>query len=128
MAAYNFLIRRMLTLPLNPEQQHNEWLQILHIGNSNNIPTNMLTRLKLRIQRNISQAKPSTPTSRNNRTKWATFTFSSPQIRKITNIFKHTDIKIAFKCDNTISHLSKPTNRTPHATSYDKSASTPSPA
>jgi hypothetical protein len=69
MAAYNFLIRRMLTLPLDTEQQHNEWQQILHIAHSNNIPTNILTRLKLRIQRSISQAEPSTSTPSSNRSK-----------------------------------------------------------
>jgi len=53
-------------------------------------------------------------------TKWATFTFSSPQIRKITNIFKQAGIKIAFKCDNTMSQLSKPTSRTPPTTPYDR--------
>jgi hypothetical protein len=63
MTAYNFLIRRMLTPPLDTEQQHNEWQQILHIAHSNNVPTNMLTRLKLRIQRSISQAEPSTSAS-----------------------------------------------------------------
>ena len=115
MAAYNFLIRRMLTLPLDTEQQHNEWQQILHIAHSNNIPKNMLTRLKLRIKWSISQAvlSSSTPTAPSNRASWVTFTYSSPQIRKITNIFKHTDIKIPFKCDNTISQLSMHTNRKP---------------
>ena len=44
-------------------------------------------------------------------TKWATFTYASPQIRKITNLFKHTNARIAYKCANTISHLSKPTNK-----------------
>jgi hypothetical protein len=116
MAAYNFHIRRMLTLPLNAEQQRIEWKQILHIAHSNNIPISMLTRLKLRIQRNISQTKPPIHTPLNKHTKWATFTFSSPQIRKITNIFKHTGIKIAFKCDNNISQLSKPASRIPPTT------------
>jgi len=97
MAAYNFLIRRMLTLPLNAEQQHIEWKQILHIPHSNSIPRNILTRLKLRIQRNISQTKPPIHTPLNKHTKWATLTFSSPQIKKITYIFKHTGIKIVFK-------------------------------
>jgi len=118
MTAYNFLIRRMLTLPLNVEQQRIEWKQILHIAHSNSIPINMLSQLKLRIQRNNSQTKPSIPTPYNKHTKWATFTFSSPQIRKITNIFKHTDVKIAFKCDNTISQLSKPASRSPPTTPY----------
>jgi hypothetical protein len=44
-------------------------------------------------------------------TKWATFTYTSPQIRKITNLFEYTNVRIAYKCTNTISHLSKPTNK-----------------
>ena len=45
-------------------------------------------------------------------------TLKTPQIRKITNIFKHTDVKIAFKCDNTISQLSKPASRSHPTTPY----------
>ena len=56
------------------------------------------------------QRPPSPPPTIKN-TKWATFTYPSPQIRKITNLFKHTNIRIAYKCTNTISHLSKPTNK-----------------
>jgi hypothetical protein len=56
-----------------------------------------------------------------NDTKWMTFTYTSPQIRKITNLFKHTNVQIAFKCNNTISQLSKPGNKTPPLTPYDRS-------
>jgi hypothetical protein len=28
--------------------------------------------------------------------KWVTFTFHSAKVRKTTNLFRHTDIKIAF--------------------------------
>jgi len=62
-----------------------------------------------------------THTSQQTHTKWTTFTLSSPQIRKITKIFKHTSIKISFKCNNTISQLPKPTSRTPPTTPYDRS-------
>jgi len=34
--------------------------------------------------------------------KWITFTFYSPVIRRITNLFKDTNIKIAFRTTNTI--------------------------
>ena len=44
-----------------------------------------------------------------NNTKWATFTFTYPHIRKITDLFKHTNVKIAFR-HNTIARLTKPTN------------------
>jgi hypothetical protein len=43
-----------------------------------------------------------------NNMKWATFTFFPPHIRRITNLFKHTKLKIAFRCHNTIAHLTKP--------------------
>jgi hypothetical protein len=46
---------------------------------------------------------------------------SSLQIRKVTNIFKHTNIRIAFKCSNTISQLSKRINKTLPSTPYDRS-------
>ena len=45
--------------------------------------------------------------TRNNR-KWATFTFISPHIRKINNLFKHTNVKIAFRY--TVARLTKPPN------------------
>jgi len=38
-------------------------------------------------------------------TKWAIFTYTTPHIRKITNMFKNTDIKIAFKTSNTLRQL-----------------------
>jgi len=40
--------------------------------------------------------------------KWATFTYYSPKIRKLTNLFKHTNINIAFKNTNTIQQYTKP--------------------
>ena len=39
---------------------------------------------------------------------WTTFTFHSPKIRKITNLFKNTNTGIAFKTA-TMHHLIKPT-------------------
>jgi chromosome condensin MukBEF complex kleisin-like MukF subunit len=59
-------------------------------------------------------------TDTNSNTKWATFTYSSPHVRKITNFFKHTNLKIAFKCNNTISQLTKAKTHN-NAAAYDKS-------
>ena len=33
---------------------------------------------------------------------WTIFTYHSPLVRKVTNLFKNTDIRIAFKANNTI--------------------------
>jgi hypothetical protein len=35
--------------------------------------------------------------------KWVTFKYHSPLIRKVTNLFKQTDLKIALRTTNTIS-------------------------
>jgi hypothetical protein len=43
LTAYRFLIRRRLTLPLNTEQQQNEWRQILRTARNNNNPPALLT-------------------------------------------------------------------------------------
>jgi len=116
MAAYRYLTHRMYTLPLDKEQQDREWLHIVNTAYSNNIPQTLLSRLRHRIQRKYSLPKTPTPTPTTNHpsvknTNWATFTYTTPQIRKITNLFKHTNVRIAYKCTNTISHLSKTTNK-----------------
>jgi hypothetical protein len=111
MAAYWFLIRRMLTLPIDREQQYVERQHILHIAHSNNIPpipTNLV-----KTQNTVEHIPAKIPHPHlSYHTKWATFMYSSPQIRKVTNIFKHTNTRIAFKCNNTISQLPKPINKT----------------
>jgi len=43
-----------------------------------------------------------------NNNKWATFTYHSSKVRKITNPFTQTDIKIALKSTNTLQQLTKP--------------------
>jgi len=55
---------------------------------------------------------PTQPTQPTKNEKWATFTFSSPKIRKVTNLLKKTGIKIAFRCSNTLAHLIKTTTNT----------------
>jgi len=40
--------------------------------------------------------------------KWAVFTYCNPTIRKVTNLFKHTDVGIAFRNTNKLYQLTKP--------------------
>jgi len=40
--------------------------------------------------------------------KLETFTYNRPQIRKITNLFKHTNIGIALRNKNTLQQLNPP--------------------
>jgi len=99
---------------LEKENQLNEWTTILDIARSNNFPDNILISLRQQIQQKIDRTSPLTGPKSN--TKWTTFTYVSPQIRKITNLCRHTKVKIAFKCNNKISQLMKPNtdNNTPY--------------
>jgi len=49
--------------------------------------------------------------------KMGTFTFMSPNIRKVTNLFKQAGVKIAFRGKNTLACKSKQqTQQEPHLT------------
>jgi hypothetical protein len=50
LAAYRYMINRMSSLPLSPEQQTIEWQTILDIANSNNFPEHIITKLRTTIQ------------------------------------------------------------------------------
>jgi hypothetical protein len=104
----------MLSLPLTKERRTYEWETIQNIACNNNFPNKPITNLKKQIQRNTTHQKSDRKENINN-TKWATFTYYSPKVRKITNLFKQMGIKIAFKNNNTISQILRPktTNSTP---------------
>ena len=106
LAAYRYYIERMLRLPLSHSRQLREWQTIRHMATSNNFPITLQHKLNRQIQHKIT--KPPTTKNTKDNTKWATFTFSSPYIRKITNLFRHTNIKIGYKSSNTVAQLTKP--------------------
>ena len=72
---------------------------------NNNFPNTHIARLKTQIQH-----KTRTRTTKDENKKWATFTYHSPKVREITNLFKHTNINIAFKSTNTIQQSIKHKN------------------
>jgi hypothetical protein len=103
-ATYRHHITRMHSLPSTPKQKQTEWPLIQLIAQNNNFPQKLIQNLCLQIQcKKTNQDE----TNGNNKT-WTTFTYYSPTIRKITNLFKHTNIGIAFKSTNTLQQLTKP--------------------
>ena len=101
------MINRMLTLPISTERKNNEWQNILTIAKNNKYPIHTITKLKTKIQQDLQ--KPKTKEEKNNK-KWATFTYHSPKVRTITNLFKDTNIRIAYKTTNTIKQRTKTRN------------------
>jgi len=49
--------------------------------------------------------------NKDNKRAWVTFTYHSPQIRKVTNLFRNTKIGIAFKATATLQQLIRPTKQ-----------------
>jgi len=91
LAAYRFLINRIHNLPLNKNRQNQEWQTILQIAKNIQFPAALIHNLKHRMTHKRKQPPSPSPTQLTQPTKnekWATFTFSSPQIRKVTNLLK----------------------------------------
>jgi hypothetical protein len=104
LAAYRYYINRMLSSPLTEEKRQAEWETIKTIARNNNYPIKFISRIKTQIQN-----KTPTPNTRDNNIKWATFTYHSSNVRKITNLFKQTNVNIAFRGANTIDNTRDPT-------------------
>jgi hypothetical protein len=91
----------MIKFPMNKENKRKEWDIIRKIAKNNNFPENIITKLRKHIEHNKTHQKSKDNTTKN----WATFTNHSPQIRKVTSLFKHTGIKITFRSNNNIQQL-----------------------
>jgi hypothetical protein len=110
----------MHLLPLTAEKKQKEWKIIQHIATKNNFPQNLLQKLKQQILHKDHPQK-----TNDSHKIWTTFTYYSPQIHKVTNLFKNTNIRIAFRSTNTIKRLLK--RKTPPQT-MTKAATTNSDA
>jgi len=98
-AAYRYYINRMITFSMNKENKRKEWNTISRIAHNNIFPINIIKELKNRIEQNKTHQKP-----KDNK-KWATFTYYTPKIRKVTNLFKQTGVRIAFRSNNNIQQI-----------------------
>jgi len=94
----------MLSLPLSKEKRKKDWQKILTIANNNKFPKHQIEKLKTQITQKNSKYVNENQTQN----EWSIFTYHSPIIRKITNRFKQTDIKIAFRNKNKIRQIIRP--------------------
>jgi len=105
LSAYRYHINRLNTLPINTEERKKEEDKLESMAINNSYPMNTVKKLKEKLK------KIRTGTQERNK-KWTPFTYFSPMIRKVTNIFKDTNIKIAYRVTNTIfKQLTKKPNR-----------------
>ena len=80
-----------------------EWTTI-QIAKNNGFPTAFIGRLNQQIQHNLNN-KDHANNEQHMKKIQTTFTYYSPLVRKIRNLFRHTNIQIAFKTTNTIQQL-----------------------
>ena len=83
-------------LPITKQAKQQEWKIVLGIAQNNGFPLQIVHNLKKKLMAK-KQNLPATTTK-----KWVTFSYYSPLIPKITNIFKHTNLNIALLTTNTI--------------------------
>ena len=71
----------------------------VQIAQNNNFLRKIILNLNQKIKYNRS--------NQDKKNIWTTFTYYTPKIRKITNLFKQTNVGIAFKTTNTTQQLMK---------------------
>ena len=96
-AAPRFLYNRLNSYNLHRQQFDNELNVIHNILHNNSFP---IMSHKHRHNHNTTHEQRTQP-----KRKWATFTYIGKETLHITNAFRHTDLKIAFRTNNTLDHL-----------------------
>lgn len=109
LTAYIFYINRMTTLPITERCKQQEWNIILSKAKFSVFPLYIIHNLKDKLLYKTHKTKNS---STQTKKKWIIFTNHSPLVHKVTNLFKHTGLNIAFKAANILhSHLN---SKSPH--------------
>jgi hypothetical protein len=106
MVAYRFLLNRLYQLPLSQEQQQHEMKTIHQIAKKNGYPINVIEKLNNQIKNNVSNKTPNNLQTKQIK-KWAIFEYHNPIIRKLTNMFKNTELQIAHQVKNTTQNILK---------------------
>jgi hypothetical protein len=91
-AATRYLINRMNTYDLKDSDKVNEHTIIKQILHNNGYDTSVMTRLNNKKE----------PTTKQNKNKWAKFTYIGKETKFITKLFKDSNIQVTFTTNNTI--------------------------
>jgi hypothetical protein len=110
---FRYYITRMHSLPSTSERKQKEWTLIQQIAQNNDFQLKLVQNLNLQVQR--KQTNHDQNNNDKNKTKQNMgniyIQYYSPIIRKVTNIFEHTNVETSFKNTSTIQQLTKPKNK-----------------
>jgi hypothetical protein len=86
---------------------------IHQIAKKNGYPITIIENLnKQIINKNLNKTQNNSQTKQNNK-KWVTFKYHSLIIRKVTNIFRNTNLQITYQVRNTTQNLLKTHKKNP---------------
>jgi hypothetical protein len=91
----------MLSLPIMNHAKLHEWNVIRNTARNSGFPSQLIHNLHWKL---TNKCKTQTVDTANDNRTWVTFTFSTPLVHKVTNLFKNTNINTAFKRTNNIYH------------------------
>jgi hypothetical protein len=101
LAAFNYYINRMIKMPISEQTIKQEWNKILIMAHNSGFSTHLIQGIKKKLMIRKEGTTQTNVVQQHNR-NWVTFNFHSPSIYKITNLFKRTNLKVAFRPANTI--------------------------
>ncbi|XP_023725557.1 uncharacterized protein LOC111874349 [Cryptotermes secundus] len=113
LAAYKNWIHRLSILPMDNAAKNKELNIIINIAENNGYNKELITRMYHKRQ----QQKTKGPIERREQ-KWVSYTYNGNYTRKITKLFKNTNVRIAFKVNHT---LGKILNQKQSINSYEQS-------
>ena len=83
-------------MPLTPSRKQKEWTIIQAVAQNNDFLQTLIQRINYQIQRKHNNEDHTNNEQQTKKTR-TTFTYYSPIVRKITNICKHTNLRVALK-------------------------------
>jgi hypothetical protein len=78
-----------------------EWEKIIAMAHNNGFPEQTVQKLRKEL-RNKRDRPKGTQQQQQCKKRWINFTYYGPVIRKVTNLFRQTNLQIAFRPTNTI--------------------------
>jgi hypothetical protein len=91
-------VNKELSLPVTEPAKNHEWNRIRTMARNNGFPSHIIHR----IRNDLTSPTWHHTTEHTPRKTWIPFTFHSPLIYKVTNLFRCTPLQITFRPTNTI--------------------------
>jgi hypothetical protein len=105
--AFNYLLNRTEKYPLSLENKKAELNVIKQIARENYYIDSILNQKQYKKQDTSLMGNSSTVDTQRDK-KWVSFTYIGKETRHITKLFKNTEVKTAFRTNNTIKRILKP--------------------